>query len=130
MGMMVRKLLTLGGRALAVAMIVLVQASSPASAGNCLSKADSFELNSDIVRWSFAIHTSSECLQGLRGRSMLIDGVTVVEPPSAGSLTISGPAFFYRAPAAASNDRFRLRIIGENNRMRGTSDIVVEVSVR
>jgi len=46
---------------------VLAGLCQPTLAGNCLSKADGFELNSDIVHWSLAIHASSECLQGLRG---------------------------------------------------------------
>jgi hypothetical protein len=119
------------GKVFASVAVALVGFSQPASAGNCLSKLDGFELNSDTVYWSFAIRSGSECLQGLRGRSMLIDEVKVVEPPSAGgSLIISGPAFIYRAPATASSDRFKLQISGENKRMRGTSEILVEVLIR
>jgi hypothetical protein len=40
----------------------------------CLWKPDGFELNSDAVHWSFAIRSGSECLQGLRGKTMLIGG--------------------------------------------------------
>jgi hypothetical protein len=61
---------------------------------------------------------------------MLIDEVQVVEGPSTGGLTITGPAFVYRAPAAGSNDRFRLRVTGAKNRMHGSSDVIVDVSVR
>ena len=114
----------------AVAIVALLLISRPAWAGNCLSRAEGFQLTSDAVHWAFAIHTGSECLQGLRGNSMLIDEVKVVEPPSAGSLTISGPGFIYRAPAGEVNDHFKLRISGENNRMRGTSEVVVDISVR
>jgi hypothetical protein len=115
---------------LAIVAVALVEVSRSASAGNCLSRADGFELSSDTVHWRFAIHSSSECLQGLRGGSMLIDEVKIIDPPSAGSVTISGPAFFYRAPATSSTDHFKLQISGENNRMRGMSTIVVEVLVR
>jgi hypothetical protein len=114
----------------AIAAMALVPFSRPASAGNCLSKFDGFELNSDTVHWSFVIRSGSECLQGLRGKTMLIDEVKVLEPPSAGSVTISGPAFLYRAPATESNDSFRLQVSGQNHRMSGTSVIVVEVLVR
>lgn len=61
---------------------------------------------------------------------MLIEEVKVLESPSAGTLAISGPAFVYRAPAVQSSDRFKLRISGEKNRMHGTSDVVVDISVR
>ena len=119
----------LRGKVFAIAAMALVQFSQPASAGNCLSKPDGFELNSDTVHWSFAIRSGSECLQGLRGKTMLIDEVKILEPPSAGSLTISGSAFHYRAPATKSDDRFRLEVSGQNHRMQGTSVIIVEVLV-
>lgn len=123
-------LLSSVARVFAISAVAVVGWSHSASAGNCLAKADAFELNSDTVHWSFAIRANSECLQGLRGKSMLIDSVTAVENPSAGRLTISGPAFFYQAPATAAVDRFKLRVVGENNRIRGNSEIIVEVSVR
>ena len=120
----------LRGKVFAIAAMALVQFSLPAFARTCLWKPDGFELNSDTVHWSFAIRSGSECLQGLRGGSMLIDEVKVLEPPSAGILTISGPAFHYRAPAAESNDRFELEVSGQNHLMHGTSVIIVEVLVR
>jgi hypothetical protein len=122
--------LTHRGKVVAFAAIILVQLSEAAAAGNCLSKADGFQLNSDTVYWSFTIRSASECLQGLRASSMLIDEVKVLEPPAAGSLTIAGPAFFYKAPATASGDRFKLQVLGQNHRIRGASTIVVEVVVR
>ena len=120
----------LRGKVFAITALTLVLLSQPASAGNCLSKFDGFQLNSDTVQWSFVIRSGSECLQGLRGGSMLIDEVKVLEPPSAGILTISGPGFHYRAPAAESNDRFELEVSGQNHLMHGTSVIIVEVLVR
>jgi hypothetical protein len=122
--------LAYGGKVFAVAAVALVQLSQAASAANCLSNIGSFELSSDTVHWSFAIRSSSECLQGLRHRAMLIDEVKVLDPPTAGSLTISGSAFLYKAPATGSSDRFRLQVSGQNRRIRGASVIIVEVSVR
>ncbi len=125
------RIVSMFGRATsAVTIIALLLISRPASAGNCLSRAEDFQLTSDAVHWTFAIHTGSECLQGLRGRAMLIDDIKLVEPPSAGSLAISGSGFIYKAPAREANDHFKLRISGENNRMRGTSEVVVDISVR
>jgi hypothetical protein len=114
----------------AVTVVALLQVTSPASAGNCLSRTEGFELVSDTVHWTFVIPAGSECLQGLRGKSMLIDKVNVVEAPSAGSLVISGPGFIYKAPAKESSDHFRLQILGENHRMRGTSEVVIDVNIR
>lgn len=118
------------GTICALAALVLCQATIPASAGNCLSRNEGFELISDTVHWAFSIRGGTDCLQGLRGRAMLINEVKIIEPPAAGTLTIAGPAFFYRAPANGSSDRFKLQVAGENNRMRGTSVIVVDVSIR
>jgi hypothetical protein len=62
---------------------------------------------------------------------MLIDQVKIIEPPKAGSLRISGPAFRYTAPSTAGSlDSFRLEILGENHRVRGMSVIVVGVEIR
>lgn len=118
------------GTICALAMLVLGPATTSALAGNCLSRNEGFELSSDTVHWTFSIRGGTDCLQGLRGRAMLIDEVKIVEPPAAGTLTIAGPAFFYRAPASGSSDRFKLQVAGQNNRMRGTSVIVVDVSVK
>ena len=118
-------------RVFVVAMLALAQTLSSAAAGNCLlSKNEGFQLTSDTVHWSFKIPAGTECLQGLRGGSMLIDRVNVVEAPSAGNLAISGPGFIYKAPATGSSDRFRIQILGENHRMRGTSEVVVDVDIR
>ena len=80
------------GNVAAIAAAFLVQFSQPASARYCLSNIGEFQLNSDTVHWSFAIRPSAECLQGLRHRAMLIDEVKILDPPTAGSLSISGPA--------------------------------------
>ena len=118
------------GNVAAIAAAFLVQFSQPASARYCLSNIGEFQLNSDTVHWSFAIRPSAECLQGLRHRAMLIDEVKILDPPTAGSLTISGPAFLYKAPAPGSSDRFRLQVSGQNRRIGGTSVIIVEVLIR
>lgn len=114
----------------ALAILVLCQATTLASAGSCLSRNEGFDLNSDTVHWAFSIRGGTDCLQGLRGKTMLIHEVKIVEPPAAGTLTITGSAFFYRAPASGSSDRFRIQVAGENNRLRGTSVIVVDVSIK
>ena len=113
-----------------VAMLAIALFTKPASAGTCLSRAEGFELNSDTVHWTFTIRAGSDCLQGLRASTMLIDEVNILDQPIAGNLTISGPAFIYRAPPTASGDRFRIQVIGQNRRIRGTSTIIVEILVR
>lgn len=99
-------------------------------AGECASRPERFELRSDTVYWSFSIQPGGECLQGLRGRTQLLDEIKLLEPPTAGVVTTVGPSFRYQAPSSAGNDRFTLEVTGENRRQRGTSTIIVEVTVR
>jgi hypothetical protein len=127
---MIRMVLMFGRVIPAAILAALLQVPGPALAGNCLLKTEGFQLTSDTVHWEFVIPTGSECLQGLRGKSMLIEQVNVVEAPSSGRLAISGSGFIYKAPANESSDHFKLQILGENRRMRGTSEVVVDVSVR
>src|SRR5262249_50089891 len=96
-----------------------------ATAGECASRLERFELRSDTVHWAFTIQPGGECLQGLRGRTQLLDEIKLLEPPTAGVVTTVGPSFRYQAPSSAGNDRFRLEVTGENRRQRGTSTIVV-----
>ena len=113
-----------------LALIAGQAAPTPASAGECIRRPDRFELRSDTAHWSITIGVSGECLQGLRGRAMLLDSVTLVEPPKTGFVTISGPSFRYRAPATAGSDSFKLEVSGEDRRIRGKSIIQVEVVAR
>lgn len=101
-----------------------------ASAGECVSRPERFLLLSDTVYWTVSIPSGTECLQGLRGTTQLLDEVKLVEPPSAGRVTIAGPSFRYRAPSSPGTDRFRIAVSGEDRRQRGSSVIIVEVTVR
>ncbi|QPF87104.1 hypothetical protein IC762_12725 [Bradyrhizobium genosp. L] len=101
-----------------------------APAGECLSRPRLAQLNSDTVHWTIEVARWAECLQGLRGKTMLIDQVRIVDPPKAGTLTLSGPSFRYTAPATDAADSFRLEITGENRKVRGTSVIEVDVVPR
>lgn len=101
-----------------------------ASAGECLSRPRLAELRSDTVYWTIEVPRGAECLQGLRGKTMLIDQVRIVDAPKAGTLTLSGPSFRYTAPATNVADSFKLEIIGENRKVHGSSLIEVEVLPR
>jgi hypothetical protein len=111
--------------------LIAVQAiPNLASAGECIRRPDRFELRSDTAYWTITIGVGGECLQGLRGRAMLLDSVRVVEPPKTGLITISGPSFRYSAPATPGSDSFKLEVSGEDRRIRGKSIIQVEVVAR
>ena len=104
--------------------------SGPSVAGECIHRPDGFQLRSDTVNWEITIGVGSECLQGLRGRAMLIDAVRIVEMPKAGKVTISGPSFRYAAPPQATSDSFKLEVTGEDHRIRGASIIEIDITAR
>ncbi|WFU37715.1 hypothetical protein QA640_24950 [Bradyrhizobium sp. CB82] len=101
-----------------------------AAAGECLSKPERFELISDTVHWNFSLPIGAECLQGLRGKTQLLERINVVEPPRSGQVVISGPSFRYQAAGSPTNERFKIAVEGENKRQHGTSLIVVDVTVK
>ncbi|UPK33910.1 hypothetical protein IVB18_37940 [Bradyrhizobium sp. 186] len=101
-----------------------------ATAGECVSRPERFVLLSDTVYWTVSIPSGTECLQGLRGKTQLLDEVKLVEAPSTGIVTIAGPSFRYQAPPSPGPDQFRISVSGENRRQRGSSVIIVEVTVR
>jgi hypothetical protein len=101
-----------------------------AIAGNCLSHPDPFRLESDAVQWSVVIARGDECIQGLRGKTMILENVSVVEAPKTGRVVLEGPSFRYFAGPEAGSDSFRLVIVGSSMRMHGTSNVRVDVQVR
>lgn len=101
-----------------------------AIAGNCLSRADPFRLESDTVQWSMVIARGDECIQGLRGGTMILESVSVIEQPKTGRVVLQGPSFRYFAGPEAGVDSFKLTVVGSSLRMNGTSTIGIEVRVR
>jgi hypothetical protein len=86
---------------------------------------------SDAVRWSIKISSGDECIRGLRWSTILIDGISVTEPPKAGRLMVQGPSFrYFSNPGAFGADSFRLAISGTSLHIRGTSSIEVDVTSR
>ena len=105
-------------------------APATAIAGSCLSRPDPFRLQSDTVQWSIIIARGDECIQGLRGKTMIFESVSVIEQPKAGRIVLQGPSFRYFAGPEAGSDSFRLVIVGSSLRVNGTSTVGVEVQVR
>lgn len=101
-----------------------------AIAGDCLSHPEFFRLQSDTVQWSMVIARGDECIQGLRGKTMIFESVSLVEQPKRGRVVLQGPSFRYHAGPEAGSDSFKLVVVGSSMRMNGTSTIRVEVQVR
>jgi hypothetical protein len=74
-------------------------------AGDCLSRPDPFRLQSDTVQWSMVIARGDECIEGFRGKSMLLESVSIVEQPRTGLVALQGPSFRYIAGREAGPDR-------------------------
>jgi hypothetical protein len=105
-------------------------APTMAIAGDCLSRPAPFQLRSDTVQWSMVVARGSECIQGLRGKSMIFESVSVLEPPKTGHIVLQGPSFRYSAGPEVGSDSFKLVVAGSSMRMNGTSTVMVEVQVR
>ena len=121
-------------RVLEVAVFLVFLAVSPDIAragGNCLMRPEAFQLQSDTVRWSMKIDSGGECIQGLRWSTIMIDNISIVEPPKLGRLSLQGPSFrYFSNPGARGSDSFKLSIVGSSLRKRGVSSIEVDVIVQ
>jgi hypothetical protein len=114
---------------LTVFALVLAQSVTIVKAG-CLARPEQYRLQSDTVHWSMVIAAGTQCIQGLRGKTILLENVSVVDQPKIGSLILDGPSFRYSANAGRGTDSFRLLITGTSVRIRGSSFIEVEVAVQ
>jgi hypothetical protein len=117
-------------RTLSAVGLILALAPTVAVAGNCLSHPEPFLLQSDTVQWSMVVGRGTECIQGLRGRTMVLDSISLLEQPKAGLVILQGPSFRYSAGNETGSDSFKLQIIGTSSHMQGKSTIVVDVQVR
>jgi hypothetical protein len=99
-------------------------------AGDCLSHPPPVRLASDTVQWSIVIARGNECIQGLRGKTMLFESVSIIDQPKTGRVVLQGPSFRYYAGPEPGSDSFGLTIAGTSLRMHGTSTVKVDVQVR
>src|ERR1700756_465833 len=90
---------------------VLAQATTMARAG-CLARPELYRLQSDSVHWSISLAAGTQCVQGLRGKTILLEDVSILDQPKTGNLTIEGPSFRYVANTAPGTDSFRLLLTG------------------
>jgi len=104
--------------------------SDRATAANCLTRPEAFQLASDTVNWKFSLGPGLECIQGLRYAAMQIDQVSVIGAPREGRVAISGPSFrYFASPEFHGTDSFSLSITGSRQQVNGTSSIQVDVTV-
>ncbi|MET4040303.1 hypothetical protein ABIC03_001988 [Bradyrhizobium sp. RT6a] len=114
-----------------VALVAQILACYPlpvSAGGTCILHPQAFKLQSDTVQWLMKIKPGAECIQGLRWSTIMIDAITVVDPPKSGRLVLQGPSFrYFSAPAAQGADHFKIAITGTSLHIGGTSSIEVDV---
>ena len=99
--------------------------------GNCLLHPEPFLLQSDTVHWSVKINSGTECIQGLRWSTIMIDDISILDQPKLGRLVLQGPSFRYFSDSGArGTDSFKLSITGTSLRLKGNSVIEVDVTVQ
>jgi hypothetical protein len=97
--------------------------------GTCILHPAPFRLRSDTVRWSIKIASGGECIQGLRWSTIMIENISVTEPPKSGRLLVQGPSFrYFSNPDFRGIDFFKITISGTSLHMNGDSSIEVEVN--
>jgi hypothetical protein len=96
--------------------------------GTCILHPQPFRLRSDTIRWSIKIKSGEQCIQGLRWSTIMIDKVSIIEPPTAGRLIVEGPSFRYFADSTGSSDYFKIEISGTSLRVDGASSLEVDVN--
>lgn len=102
--------------------------STALAGGTCILHPQPFRLKSDTIRWSIKIKSGEQCIQGLRWSTIMIDKVSIVEPPKAGRLIVEGPSFRYFADFAGSSDHFKIEIVGTSLHVDGASSLEIEVN--
>lgn len=110
------------------AQIVVWHPASVSAGGTCILHPQPFKLQSDTVQWLIKIKPGTECIQGLRWSTIMIDAIAVVEPPKSGRLVLQGPSFrYFSDPTARGADHFKIAITGTSLHIGGTSLIEVDV---
>ena len=101
-----------------------------ASAEICVVSGSRYMLIAETVQWSMRIKSGHRCVHGVRLHHVEFDRLTLVSPPQSGHVTIQGPAFTYVAqPDFDGHDSFVLTVSGAVSKRRGSSTILVTVSV-
>lgn len=88
-----------------------------------------YRLRSDTVDWTMQISSGQDCIHGLRLGRATIETAELISPPQSGQVKLLGPGFSYTAPDFEGNDAFTIQVVGTFERIRGSSDIRINVSV-
>jgi hypothetical protein len=76
------------------------------------------------------IGSGQSCIRGLRDRGVTIETAKLISLPQSGQVKLLGPGFSYTAKSDfQGEDSFAIQVSGMLNRIPGTSDIRIIVSV-
>jgi hypothetical protein len=108
----------------------LLSAGQAAHAGQCFTDGPRYRLESDTVEWRMKIHSSENCIRGVRFSYVWNAAVSLVSAPKSGKVTLMGPGFSYTAkPDFQGEDSFMVGVSGYKKKTSGFSTIHVVVSV-
>jgi hypothetical protein len=108
-------------------LLVLVQ---PALGDCILTREPLYQLRSDTVDWTMQVSSGQTCVRGLRHGRLTIDNAKLISPPKSGEVKLLGPGFSYTAKSDfQGDDAFTIQVSGMADRVRGSSDIRIIVSV-
>src|SRR3954465_14675617 len=100
----------------------LVTTSIAHASRGCLKNPTPYLLMDDLIEWSLSLDPGADCIQSLQVSKSRVYSIAVAEPPAAGELILTGPAFRYFANSDASvADKFTLIIYGRNRQGEGFS---------
>jgi hypothetical protein len=89
-----------------------------------------YQLKSDTVDWTMQTGSGQTCIRGLRHSRVTVDTVKLISPPQSGQVKLLGTGFSYTAKSDfEGQDSFTIQVSGMLNRIRGSSDIRIIVSV-
>src|SRR6516162_5506410 len=116
------------GATLLALLLVFVR---PALGDPCVLTVGSlYQLKSDAVDWTMQTSSGQSCIRGLRHKRVTIDTAKLISPPQSGQVKLLGPGFSYTAKSDfEGQDSFTIQVSGMLNRVRGSSDIRIIVSV-
>ena len=115
----------------AILLALLLVFVRPALGDPCVLTVGSlYQLKSDTVDWTMQTNSGQSCIRGLRHKRVTIDSAKLISPPQSGQVKLLGPGFSYTAKSDfEGQDSFTIQVSGMLNRIRGSSDIRIIVSV-
>jgi hypothetical protein len=122
-----RKVVWPSGAAMLAIFLVFVR---PALGACVLTREPPYQLKSDTVDWPMQVSSGQTCIIGLRHRRVTIETTKLISPPQSGQVKLLGPGLSYTAKSDfQGDDTFTVQVSGTADRVRGSSEIKIIVSV-